>query len=162
MVLHSRGCGRVARRRFQRRGSRRAACSGNPIFFILFLSVSRPSPWIRRGWCHFWYRMSRNGVIRVPSRRLSAAGLLQSRDSMALIVRDRRPVSFGYQPEHMGGVIRVPTSSYWRPFPLENKEFRSFRECSSYSCLLSTDTAHGWCHSGTGRWKWCLLGTVVA
>ena len=32
MVLHSRGCGRVARRRIQRRGSRRASRSGNPIF----------------------------------------------------------------------------------------------------------------------------------
>ena len=36
MVLHSRGCGRVARRRSQRRGSRRASRSGNPLFLFVF------------------------------------------------------------------------------------------------------------------------------
>ena len=34
MVLHSRGCGRVARRRIQRRGSRRASAPGTPFFFV--------------------------------------------------------------------------------------------------------------------------------
>ena len=57
MVLHSRGCGRVARRRIQRRGSRRASRSGNPHFFIrsrpLFIRLPVLAP---RGMQEFLFR----------------------------------------------------------------------------------------------------------
>ena len=45
MVLHSRGCGRVARRRFKRWGFPSSLRSGNPIFYIppVFFAF-RPNP----------------------------------------------------------------------------------------------------------------------
>ena len=42
MVLHSRGCGRVARRRIQRWGFPSSFGSGNPLFFCL---LCRPAGW---------------------------------------------------------------------------------------------------------------------
>ena len=47
MVLHSRGCGRVARRRFTRWGFPSSLRSGNPIF--LSLNTSRAQAFYRNG-----------------------------------------------------------------------------------------------------------------
>ena len=164
MVLHSRGCGRVARRRFKRigppgraLGSREALflCSlfglpggrrsGNPIFYIppVFFTF-RPNP------------------MRVPGRPFLFIPLF----FFPL-------VSLTWIPARGGGVIRVPDAGEWccsgghpgllraadsprRPWIPWSRTLRI-----AVPCLLSTEPVSfgyrcdvWWCLPGTG---WCLF-----
>ena len=154
MVLHSRGCGRVARRRFTCWGFPSSLRSGNPIFYIppVFFAF-RPNPMRVPGRPFLfiplfffplvsltWIPACGGRVIRVPDagewcRSGCHPGLLRAADSTGdrgfhglRDVADRRSVSSGYR----AGVIRVPM------------------------CLPGTVATYGWRHSGT---DWCHSGT---
>ena len=134
MVLHSRGCGRVARRRFTRWGFPSSLRSGNPIFyssclfclpaeshagsrkalFCLFpCSFSRLCPsrgFPPAGVVSFGYRMPENGVVLGAIRAFYGRPIPpETVDSMVRDVADRRSVSSGY---HHG--IGVVSSGYRR------------------------------------------------
>ena len=154
MVLHSRGCGRVARRRFTCWGFPSSLRSGNPVFYIppVFFAF-RPNPMRVPGRPFLfiplfffplvsltWIPACGGRVIRVPDagewcRSGCHPGLLRAADSPGdrgfhglRDVADRRSVSSGYRT----GVIRVPM------------------------CLPGTVATYGWRHSGT---DWCHSGT---
>ena len=65
MVLHSRGCGRVARRRIQRWGFPSSFGSGNPLFYALLCRPADRSP-LPRGFPSGLSRCSASGLFHAP------------------------------------------------------------------------------------------------